>query len=60
MLMVKRSIIIPHKTGSMFTSKWDDPYVPWEVCINDAYKIASTDGVRTHPLSSVFPKFYYP
>jgi len=39
-----RSMIITHKTGGKFTSKWEGPYVIYEVYTNGAYKIV--DGER--------------
>ena len=59
-LAVKRPIIIPYKTGSKFTSKWDGPYVVREVYTNDAYRIVGTDGVRVGPINGKFLKLYHP
>ena len=59
-LAVRRPIIIPHKTGSKFTSKWDGPYVVREVYTNGAYRIVGTDGVRVGPINGKFLKLYYP
>ena len=59
-LAVRRPIIIPHKTGSKFTSKWDGPYVIREAYTNGAYKIVGADGVRVGPINGKFLKLYYP
>jgi len=58
-LAVKRPIVIPHKTGSKFTSKWDGRYLIREVYTNGAYKIAGADGVRVGPINGKFLKLYY-
>ena len=59
-LAVRRPIIIPHKTGSKFTSKWDGPYVIREVYTNGAYRIVGTDGVQVGAINGKFLKLYYP
>jgi len=43
--MMRRSIIIPHKSRGKFTSKWDIPNVVLEVYINGADNIANIEGV---------------
>jgi len=53
-LAVRRQIIISHKTGSKFTSKWDGPYVVKEVYTNGAYKIIDADRVRIGPINGKF------
>jgi len=58
-LAVRRLIIVSHKTGSKFTSKWDGPYVVKEVYTNGAYKIIDADGVRVGPINRKFLKRYY-
>ena len=59
-LAVRRPIIMTHKTGSKFTSKWDGPYVVREVYSNGAYKIVDTEGVRVGPINGRFLKRYFP
>ena len=59
-LVVRRPIIVSHKTGSKFTSKWDGPYVIKEVYTNGAYKIIDADGVRVGPTNGKVLKHYYP
>ena len=59
-LAVRRPIIVSHKSGSKFTSKWDGPYVVREVYTNGAYKIVGADGVRIGPINGKFLKRYYP
>ncbi|KMT11045.1 hypothetical protein BVRB_5g111360 [Beta vulgaris subsp. vulgaris] len=59
-LDVKRPIIVSHKTGSKFDSKWDGPYVVQEVYTNGAYKIVDADGLRIGPINGKFLKRYYP
>ncbi|KAK9666284.1 hypothetical protein RND81_14G174200 [Saponaria officinalis] len=58
-LAVRRPIIMSHKTGNKFTSKWDGPYVVQEVYTNGAYKIVDQEGVRVGPINGKFPKRYY-
>ena len=59
-LAVRRPIVVSHKTGSKFTSKWDGPYVIKEVYTNGAYKIVDADGVHVGPINGKFLKRYYP
>ena len=59
-LVVRRPIIISYITGSKFTSKWDDPYMIWEVYTNDACRIVDTDIVRVGLINGKFLKLYYP
>ena len=59
-LAVRRPIIVSHKSGSKFTSKWDGPYVVREVYTNGAYMIVGADGVRIGPINGKFLKRYYP
>ncbi|KAI4294760.1 hypothetical protein MLD38_040913 [Melastoma candidum] len=58
-LAVRRPIIITHKTGSKFTSKWDGPYVVQEAYTGGAYKIIDQDGVRVGLINGKFLKRYY-
>ena len=58
-LAVRRPIIVSHKTGSKFTSKWDGSYVAKEVCTNGAHKIIDADRVRVGPINRKFLKRYY-
>jgi len=59
-LAVRRPIIVSHKTGSKFTSKWDGPYVIKEVYTNDTSKIIDADGMHIGPINGKFLKHYYP
>jgi len=59
-LVVRRPIIVCHKSRSKFTSKWGGPYVAREVYTNGAYKIVGADGVRVGPTNGKFLKCYYP
>ncbi|XP_024196030.1 uncharacterized protein LOC112199214 [Rosa chinensis] len=58
-LAVRRPIIMTHKTGPKFQSKWDGPYVVREVYTNGAYKIVAEDGLRIGPINGKFLKRYY-
>ena len=58
--MARRPIIITHKAGNKFTSKWDGPYVIWEVYTNDAYRIVGADEVQVGLINDKFLKLYYP
>lgn len=58
-LAVRRPIIMTHKTGPKFKSKWDGPYVVNEVYTNGAYKIVAEDGLRIGPINDKFLKKYY-
>jgi hypothetical protein len=58
-LAVRRPIIITHRTGNKFTSKWDGPYVVKEAYTNGAYKLVDQDGVRVGPINGRFLKKYY-
>jgi len=59
-LAMRRPIIITHRTGNKFTSKWDGPYVVQEVYTNGAYKLVAEDGLRIGPINGKFLKRYYP
>ena len=59
MLAVSRPIIMSHKTGNKFASKWDGPYVVWKVDTNGGYKIIKTDGICIGPINGKFLKRYY-
>ncbi|XP_060183015.1 uncharacterized protein LOC132612963 [Lycium barbarum] len=59
-LAVRRPIIISHKSGSKFTSKWDGPYVVQEAYTSGAYKLIDADGLRISPINGKFLKMYYP
>ena len=59
-LAVRRPIIMTHRTGSKFTSKWEGPYVVHEVYSNGAYKIVDAEGVRVGSINGRFLKRYYP
>ncbi|PIN19915.1 hypothetical protein CDL12_07407 [Handroanthus impetiginosus] len=58
-LVVRRPIIITHRTGNKFTSKWDGPYVIKEIYTNGSYKLITEDGLRIGPISGKFLKRYY-
>ena len=58
-LAVQRPIIITHRIGNKFTSKWDGPYVVQEVYTNGAYKLIDNDGVRIGPINGKFLKCFY-
>ena len=45
-LAVRRLIIMTHMTGSMFTPKWDGPYVIRDVYSNVAYKMVDIEEMR--------------
>jgi len=57
---VRRPIIVPHKTGSKFTSKWNGPDVIQEVYTKGAYRIVGTDWVWIEQIHDKFLKLYYP
>ena len=59
-LVVRRPIILSHRIGNKFTSKWDGPYVIREVYTSGAYKIIDEDGLRVGPINGKFLKRYYP
>ncbi|XP_060182048.1 uncharacterized protein LOC132611671 [Lycium barbarum] len=59
-LAVKRPIIVSHKSGGKFTSKWDGPYVVQEAYSSGAYKLVDADGLRIGPINAKFLKKYYP
>jgi len=59
-LALKRPIIVTHKTGSKFASKWEGPYIVCEVYSNGTYKIVDGQGVQVGPISGKFLKRYYP
>ncbi|PIN05616.1 hypothetical protein CDL12_21843 [Handroanthus impetiginosus] len=58
-LIVRRPIIITHRIGNKFTSKWDGPYVIKEIYTNGSYKLITEDGLRIGPISGKFLKRYY-
>ncbi|XP_012839468.1 PREDICTED: uncharacterized protein LOC105959853 [Erythranthe guttata] len=58
-LAVRRPIIVTHKMGNKFTSKWDGPYVVKEAYTNGAYKLVAEDGLRIGPINGKFLKRYY-
>ncbi|KAI4383707.1 hypothetical protein MLD38_009513 [Melastoma candidum] len=58
-LAVRRPIIVAHKTGSKFISKWDGSYVVQEAYTGGAYKIVDQDGMRVGPINGKFRKRYY-
>ena len=58
-LAVRRPIIITHRTGNKFNSKWDGPYFVQEVYTNGAYKLIDNDGVRIGPINGKFLKRFY-
>ncbi|XP_060200762.1 uncharacterized protein LOC132629033 [Lycium barbarum] len=58
-LAVRRPIIISHKSGSKFTSKWDGPYVVQEAYTSGAYKLIDTDGLHIGTINGKFLKMYY-
>ena len=43
-MALRRPIVTTHKTGGKFTSKWEGPYVVYEVYTNGAYKIVDVEG----------------
>ena len=59
-LVVRRPIIMTHKTGSKFTPEWDGPYVIREVYSNSAHKIVDTEGVQVRSINGRFLKRYFP
>ncbi|XP_057803083.1 uncharacterized protein LOC131018370 [Salvia miltiorrhiza] len=59
-LAVRRPIIMTHRVGNKFVSRWDGPYVVKEVYTNGAYKLLSEDNVRVGPINGKFLKRYYP
>ncbi|XP_059277686.1 uncharacterized protein LOC132031802 [Lycium ferocissimum] len=59
-LAVRRPIIVSHKSGGKFTSKWDGPYVVQEAYSSGAYKLVDADGMRIGPINAKFLKKYYP
>ncbi|XP_060200307.1 uncharacterized protein LOC132628548 [Lycium barbarum] len=59
-LAVRRPIIVSHKSGGKFTSKWDGPYVVQEAYSSGAYKLVDADGLRIGPINAKFLKKYYP
>ncbi|KAI4365304.1 hypothetical protein MLD38_021299 [Melastoma candidum] len=60
MLAVRRPIIVTHKAGSKFTSKWDGPYVVQEAYTGGTCKIVDQDGVRVGPINGKFLKHTTP
>ncbi|KAL0456187.1 UNVERIFIED_CONTAM: hypothetical protein Slati_0957900 [Sesamum latifolium] len=58
-LVVRRSIIITHRTGNKFLPKWDGPYVVKEAYTNGAYKLVAEDGLRIGLINGNFLKRYY-
>ncbi|KAL0395043.1 UNVERIFIED_CONTAM: hypothetical protein Slati_4470500 [Sesamum latifolium] len=58
-LAVRRPIIITHRTGNKFLSKWDGPYVAQEAYTNGAYKLVVEDDLRIGPINGKFLKRYY-
>ncbi|XP_057803303.1 uncharacterized protein LOC131018607 [Salvia miltiorrhiza] len=59
-LAVRRPIIVTHRVGNKFVSRWDGPYVVKEVYTNRAYMLLSDDNVRVGPINGKFLKRYYP
>jgi len=57
-LALIRPIITTHKIGGKFTSKWDEPYVFYEVYTNRAYKIADGEGFELGPVNDEFLKCF--
>lgn len=58
-LAVRRPIIITHRMGNKFLSKWDGPYVIQEAYTNGAYKLVDREGLRIGPINAKFLKRYY-
>ncbi|XP_057790567.1 LOW QUALITY PROTEIN: uncharacterized protein LOC131007657 [Salvia miltiorrhiza] len=59
-LAVRRPIVVTHRVGNKFVSRWDGPYVVKEVYTNGAYRLLSDDNVRVGPINGKFLKRYYP
>ncbi|XP_057770207.1 uncharacterized protein LOC130990022 [Salvia miltiorrhiza] len=59
-LAVRRPIVVTHRVGNKFISRWDGPYVVKEVYTNGAYRLLSDDNVRVGPINGKFLKRYYP
>jgi len=59
-LIVRRPIIIPHKTETKFMPERGDPCFVREVYTNATYKIVGNDGVQVGPINDKFLKRYYP
>ena len=53
-LVVRRPIIITHRTKNKFVSKWDEPYVVQEAYTNGTYKLVAEDGLRIGPINGKF------
>ncbi|KAM3010826.1 hypothetical protein FF2_029597 [Malus domestica] len=58
--VLRRPIIITHKTKNKFTSKWDVPYVIQDDYTNGAYLIMAENGLKIAPINGKFLKRYYP
>ncbi|XP_070054845.1 uncharacterized protein [Nicotiana tomentosiformis] len=59
-LVARRPIITSRRSGGIFSTKWDGPFVVHEVYSSDTYKIVYSDGLWTCPTNGKFMKRYYP
>ena len=60
-LVVRRPMIMTHKTKGKFQPKWEGPFVIETVYSNGAYRLMTSDGdLLMMPINGKFPKKYYP
>lgn len=60
-LVVRRSMLVSHKSKGKFQPKWEGLFVVESLYSNEAYKLANPDGqVMMAPINSKFLKKYYP
>jgi len=56
---LRRPIVTTHKTWGKFTSKWEQPYVIYEIYTNGAYKIVDGEGFQLGLINGKFLKRYF-
>jgi ribonuclease HI/transposase InsO family protein len=59
-LVLRRPIVVTHKTGGKFEAKWEGPYVVEKAYEGGAYQLVDHDGKRPMPpINGRFLKKYY-
>jgi len=60
-LVVRRPMVITHKTKEKFQPKWEGPFVVESVYSNGAYRLITSDGdTLMMSINGKFLKKYYP
>jgi len=59
-LALRRPMMTTRNSWGKFTSKWERPYVVYEVYTNGAYKVVDGEDFQLGPINNKFLKSYCP